>query len=54
VRARGLIGENDLSLGAGWNQPLSESWRFEAIGDFYFTGEFAARLGAVYILRKKE
>jgi hypothetical protein len=53
VRARGLIGENDFSLGAGWHQPFGEQWRFEAIGDFYFSGEFAARVGVAYTLRKK-
>lgn len=53
VRARGLIGENDLSLGAGWNKPFNENWRFEAIADFYFKGEFGIRAGLAYTIRKK-
>ncbi|MBL7857223.1 MAG: hypothetical protein JNM57_06000 [Cyclobacteriaceae bacterium] len=53
VRARGLIGENDLSLGAGWSKPLNDNLRFEAIGDFYFAGEFSIRAGVAYLIRKK-
>lgn len=53
VRVRGLVGENDLSIGGGWTKPLNESWRFEAIGDFYFKGEFAIRAGVAYIIRRK-
>ena len=53
VRARGLIGENDFSIGGGWTRPLNENWKFEAMADFYFEGEFAIRVGAVYIIRRK-
>ena len=53
IRARGLIGENDFSLGGGWTKPLNENWKFEAIGDFYFEGEFAIRIGAAYVIRRK-
>jgi hypothetical protein len=53
VRFRGLIGENDLSLGGGWAKPLHDNWRFEAIGDFYFSIDFAIRAGFVYIIRRK-
>jgi hypothetical protein len=53
VRARGLIGTNDLSIGAGWCKPLTENLRFEAIGDFYFRIEFSARVGIAYVLRMK-
>jgi hypothetical protein len=53
VRARGLIGENDLSVGGGWTKPINEKLKFEAIGDFYFEGEFAIRAGIMYILRRK-
>src|SRR5436190_855293 len=28
VRMRGLIGENDLSIGGGWTKPLNENFRF--------------------------
>ena len=44
VRLRGLVGANDLSVGAGWSKPINENFRFEAIGDFYFKlGKFASR-----------
>jgi hypothetical protein len=51
VRARGLIGENDLAIGGGWAKPINENWRFEAMGDFYFKVDFAIRIGAVYVIR---
>lgn len=54
LRVRGLIGENDLSIGGGWNLPLGKDLKLEALGDFYFEGEFAVRVGLVYILRKEE
>ncbi len=54
VRARGLIGENDFSIGGGWAKPINEQWRFEAMGDFYFKVDFAIRVGAVYIIRMKQ
>ncbi len=52
VRFRGLIGANDASLGAGWSQPLNKVWRVEAIGDFYFKGDFALRAGILYVIRR--
>ena len=52
VRVRGLVGENDLSIGGGWTKPLNEFWRFEAMGDFYFRGEFAIRAGVAYVIRR--
>ncbi|MBL7876952.1 MAG: hypothetical protein JNL53_14890 [Cyclobacteriaceae bacterium] len=54
VRFRGLIGANDASLGAGWAKPFHENWRFEAMGDFFFSdAEFAIRAGVSYIIKKK-
>jgi hypothetical protein len=53
IRLRGLVGENDVSIGAGWTSPLKGQWKFEAIGDFYFRGEFSIRVGTMFILRKK-
>lgn len=50
ARGRGLIGENDFSLGAGGAIALKKNWRFELIGDFYFEGEFAVRTGLAYII----
>ena len=52
IRARGYIGENDLSIGAGWAKPISNDFKFEAIGDFYFSLDFAVRVGVVYVLRR--
>ena len=34
-------------------EPINDKLRFEAIGDFYFTGEFAIRAGVMYVLRRK-
>lgn len=54
VRMRGLIGENDVALGAGWAKPIHENWRFEALGDFYVERtEFAFRAGISYIIKTK-
>ncbi len=53
IRLRGLVGANDLSLGAGWSKPLNENFRVEAIGDFYFDIDFAIRAGIAYHIRKK-
>ena len=51
-RFRGLIGANDAALGAGWSKALSEKWRFEAMGDFYFNqSAFGARAGLSYVIR---
>lgn len=54
VRMRALLGENDLNIGAGWTKPITSDLKFEAIGDFYFEGEFAIRVGLVYVLRKED
>lgn len=53
LRFRGLVGENDLSLGGGWTKPLKENMKFEAIADFYFKGEFAIRVGLVHVINRK-
>lgn len=53
VRFRALAGaKNDLSLGGGWTQPINGNWRFEAIGDFYFSIDFAIRAGVVYVISR--
>lgn len=52
IRLRGYVGNNDLSVGAGWSRPLGTAFRFEAIGDFYFSIDFAIRAGVVYIFRR--
>lgn len=54
VRARGLIGVNDFSVGAGWSKPITDNLRFEAIGDFYFRLDFSARVGLAYVIRRKK
>jgi hypothetical protein len=53
VRVRGLVGMNDVALGAGWTKPLAGNFRFETMGDFYFHGYFAIRAGFSYVFRKK-
>jgi hypothetical protein len=52
VRTRGLIGKNDVSIGAGWTKPLGSNFQFEAIGDYYFENEFAIRVGLMYLIRR--
>lgn len=51
TRFRGLIGQNDFSIGAGGALPFQKNWRFELIGDFYFKGEFAVRTGVAYVIK---
>ena len=53
VRARGLIGANDISIGGGWAKPMTEDLRFETMADFYFTGNFAIRAGLALMIGKK-
>jgi len=50
ARLRGLIGANDVSIGVGWSKPIRTDWRFEALGDFYFKGDFGLRAGVAYII----
>jgi hypothetical protein len=51
MRFRGLIGENDFSIGAGGAIPLKNNFRLEIMGDFYFESEFAVRAGLAYLIR---
>ena len=53
VRIRGLVGENDLSVGAGWAKPMTELLRFESMTDFYFTGNFTIRAGIAYQIKSR-
>jgi hypothetical protein len=53
VRLRGLIGENDISIGGGWAKPINKRWKFEAIGDFYFASTFAIRAGVAYRIQQQ-
>jgi hypothetical protein len=54
VRFRGLIGANDATAGVGWSQPFKNSFRLEAMGDFYFgSTEFALRIGGAFVLKAK-
>jgi hypothetical protein len=51
VRLRGLTGANDAALGIGYAFPLSERFKIEGIGDFYFrASDFALRGGISYII----
>ena len=53
-RIRGLIGANEAAIGVGWSHPLNESFRVEAMGDFYMVNtEFALRVGAAYVIKLK-
>lgn len=54
IRARGLIGENDISAGAGWAKPITEDLRFEAMADFYFQGTFCIRAGIAFHIKNRK
>jgi hypothetical protein len=54
IRARGLFGANDFSIGGGWAKPLTEQLRFESMADFYFAGNFSIRAGLAYQIRRKK
>lgn len=52
VRLRGLTGANDVAVGFGYTLPLSDHWKLDGIGDFYFRStEFALRAGISYVIR---
>jgi len=51
IRARGLYGQNEISIGAGWAKPMTEVLRFESMTDFYFSGNFTIRAGFAYIIK---
>ena len=52
-RARALIGQDELSFGAGYAYSLSSKWKLEGIID-YFTEEndVALRVGVGYVISK--
>src|SRR3954471_1266947 len=51
VRMRGLIGANDLAIGAGYSKPIHKYWRLEAMGDIYLAHpNFAIRGGVSYVI----
>ena len=52
LRFRGLIGDNDASLGLGYAKAIDKNLRLEGLGDYYFGGAaFALRFGVSYILK---
>ena len=54
IRIRGLIGEQDLSVGAGWAKPVQGNFRIEAMADLYFSGHIAIRAGIGYVIKRKK
>lgn len=52
ARIRGIIGDNDISVGGGYSHSLNKNWKLEAMGDIYFEGDFAIRGGVAYLLNK--
>lgn len=52
ARIRGIIGDNDLSIGGGYSHPINKHWRIEAMGDIFLVGDFAIRGGVAYLLGK--
>lgn len=53
IRARGLIGVNELSAGAGFKVFLDEKWSAEGMIDAFTSGNVAARVGVSYLLVKR-
>jgi len=51
TRFRGIIGENDFSIGVGGALAWTSNWRLEIMGDYYFQKEFALRTGIAYVIR---
>lgn len=47
IRMRALI-HHDVSIGGGFTKPISDDFRIEAMGDFYFRGHIAIRVGIAY------
>lgn len=54
LRARGLIGVDQLSAGAGFSVFFNNKWAAEGIIDAYSSGDVAARIGITYLFTKKE
>ena len=53
LRFRGLVGQDDVGLGAGYAHVLNANWMLEGIGDYYIDrGEVGLRLGVAYVIRK--
>lgn len=53
VRFRGLIGQDDVGIGAGYAHVLNANWRLEGIADYYLDQrELGLRLGVAYVIRK--
>ena len=53
LRFRGLIGQDDVGLGAGYAHVLNANWRLEGIADYYLDqSELGLRLGVAHVFRK--
>jgi hypothetical protein len=51
VRLRTLTGANVVAVGVGYAFPLSDHWKLDGIGDFYFNNpQFALRAGISYVI----
>jgi hypothetical protein len=53
LRFRGLIGQDDVGLGAGYAHVLNANWRLEGMADYYLDqSELGLRLGVAHVFRK--
>lgn len=53
VRFRGLIGANDVALGAGYAKALTQYLRLEGMGDLYVgQADFGLRIGLSYVIKR--
>lgn len=53
LRARGLIGVEEIAAGAGFNVFLDEKWTSEGIIDVYTSKHVAVRIGITYLITKR-
>lgn len=53
IRGRALIGLDDVTLGTGFSQIISERWAAEGVVDYFFQGEAAIRIGLSYLFTRK-
>lgn len=52
LKFKGLIGANDVALGAGYAKALTQYLRLEGMGDFYVNStEFGIRIGLAYVIK---
>ena len=53
LRFRGLLGENEFGVGAGYSHNLTRNWRLEGMADYFILeSHLAFRIGVAYAITK--